>query len=100
MHSNLRLLSHSSTDYIKGPNRLWDVQPEISDIDVSINALTHLNLNVENSDMVRGPFAESSMGSESLGGGRTQSSYPNSLENLDDLDLEFQENSDDIFDSM
>ena len=73
---------------------------DLIDIDVSINALTHLNLNVENSDMVRGPFAESSMCSKSLGGGRTQSSYPNSLENLDDLDLEFQENSDDIFDSM
>lgn len=74
---------------MKGPNRLWGVELEMSDIDVSINALSHLNPIVENSETVGG----SSFGFESLAGGRTQSTF-------DDVDLQFQENSDEIFDSM
>jgi hypothetical protein len=43
-HSNLRLLSHSNPEYKKGPSRMWDVEPEISNLNMTLNAMTHLNL--------------------------------------------------------
>ena len=44
VHSNLRLLSHTCAEYKKGPSRMWDVEPEISDLNMTLNAMTHLNL--------------------------------------------------------
>jgi len=44
VHSNLRLLSHSNPEYKKGPSRMWDVEPETSDLNMTLNAMTHLNL--------------------------------------------------------
>jgi hypothetical protein len=44
VHSNLRLLSHTSPEYKKGPSRMWDVEPETSDLNMTLNAMTHLNL--------------------------------------------------------
>jgi hypothetical protein len=44
VHSNLHLLSHSNPEYKKGPSRMWDVEPEISDLNMTLNAMTHLNL--------------------------------------------------------
>ena len=44
VHSNLRLISHSNPEYKKGPSRMWDVGPEISDLNMTLNAMTHLNL--------------------------------------------------------
>ena len=44
VHSNLRLLSHSCPEYKKGPSRMWDVEPEISDLNMALNAMPHLNL--------------------------------------------------------
>jgi hypothetical protein len=44
VHSNLRLLSHSSPEYKMGPSRMWDVEPEISDLNMTLNAMNHLNL--------------------------------------------------------
>jgi hypothetical protein len=44
VHSNLRLLSHYGPEYKKGPSRMWDVEPEISDLNMTLNAMTHLNL--------------------------------------------------------
>lgn len=74
---------------MKEPSRLWDAKLEMSDIDASINALTHLNPIVENSDIVGGSSSESSFGSENLVGGHTHSNYHNSSKNLDDLELQF-----------
>jgi hypothetical protein len=44
VHSNLRLLSHTSPEYKKGPSRMWDVEPETPDLNMTLNAMTHLNL--------------------------------------------------------
>jgi len=44
VHSNLLLLSHSSQEYKKGSSKMWDVEPEISDLNMTLNAMTHLNL--------------------------------------------------------
>eukprot|EP00253_Pinus_taeda_P004499 PITA_04499 len=44
VHSNLRLLSHVEPEYKKGSSRMWDVEPEISDLNLTLNAMTHLNL--------------------------------------------------------
>jgi len=44
VHSNLRLLSHVEPEYKKGLSRMWDVEPEISDLNLTLNAMTHLNL--------------------------------------------------------
>jgi hypothetical protein len=44
VHSNLRLLSHSTPEYKKGPSKMWDVEPEISDLNMTLNAMSHLNL--------------------------------------------------------
>eukprot|EP00253_Pinus_taeda_P010692 PITA_10692 len=44
VHSNLCLLSHVEPEYKKGPSRMWDVEPEISDLNLTLNAMTHLNL--------------------------------------------------------
>lgn len=56
---------------MKGPNRLWDVQLEMRDIDVSINALKHPNPIVEKFEIAGGFSGESSFGSESLASGCT-----------------------------
>jgi hypothetical protein len=44
VHSNLLLLSHSSQEYKKGSSRMWDVEPEIFDLNMTLNAMTHLNV--------------------------------------------------------
>ena len=44
VHSNLRLLSHSTPKYKKGPSKMWDVEPEISDLNMTLNAMSHFNL--------------------------------------------------------
>ena len=44
VHSNLCLLSHSNPEYKKGLSRMWDVKPKISDLNMTLNAMTHLNL--------------------------------------------------------
>eukprot|EP00253_Pinus_taeda_P031593 PITA_31593 len=44
VHSNLCLLSHVELEYKKGPSRMWNVELEISDLNLTLNAMTHLNL--------------------------------------------------------
>jgi hypothetical protein len=43
VHSNLHLLSHSNPEYNKGLSRMWDVESEIYDLNMTLNAKTHLN---------------------------------------------------------
>jgi hypothetical protein len=44
VHSNLYFLSHYNPEYKKGPSRMWDVELEISDLNMTLNVMTHLNL--------------------------------------------------------
>ncbi|KAH9296658.1 hypothetical protein KI387_044238 [Taxus chinensis] len=44
VHSNLRILSHKSEAYVRGPNKLWDIEPETSDFDASAATLSQLSL--------------------------------------------------------
>lgn len=41
VHSNLFLLSHKSDEYKFGPTKLWDVEPELPDLDMMLNARSH-----------------------------------------------------------
>ena len=43
-HSNPCLLLHSNLEYKKGFSRMWNVEFEISNLNMTLNALTHLNL--------------------------------------------------------
>ena len=36
VHSNLRLLTHKNDEYKEGAAKLWDVEPERTDLDFSI----------------------------------------------------------------
>ena len=44
VHSNLRLLSHQKEEYKSGPSKLWDLEPELVDLDMELSAMCHLNL--------------------------------------------------------
>ena len=43
VHSNLRLLSHKKDEYKMGPTKLWDIEPELPDLDITLNAMSHMN---------------------------------------------------------
>ena len=40
MHSNLRLLTHKIDEYKEGAAKLWDVEPESTNLDLPIGAPT------------------------------------------------------------
>ena len=44
VHSNLRLLSHQKEEYKSGPTKLWELEPELADLDMALSAMGHLNL--------------------------------------------------------
>ena len=44
VHSNLRLLSHKRDEYKFGPTKLWDVEPELPDLDMTLNVMSHMGL--------------------------------------------------------
>ncbi|KAH9308681.1 hypothetical protein KI387_036592, partial [Taxus chinensis] len=43
VHSNLCILSHKIEGYIRGPNNLWDIDPESSDFDTSAATLSQIS---------------------------------------------------------
>ena len=43
VHSNLRLLSHKKDEYKFGPTKQWDIEPELPDLDMTLNAMSHMN---------------------------------------------------------
>ena len=85
VHSNLHLLSHKRDEYKFGAAKLWDVESELSDLDMTLNARSHMNL-----------FdVESPIGGSSSGHG---SNVPTSG---DDVELLSDRNDfEDIFDDM
>ena len=85
VHSNLRLLSHKSEEYAKGPHKLWDLIPETTDLDASVATLAQLSL-FDGEDDALG----SSQGAES-GVNESGASASGTHE------LDFEENLDDIF---
>ncbi|KAH9326345.1 hypothetical protein KI387_006523 [Taxus chinensis] len=42
VHSNLRLLTHKSEDYIRGLDKFWDILPETTDLDASAATFVQL----------------------------------------------------------
>jgi hypothetical protein len=82
VHSNLRLLSHSTLEYMKGPSRMWDVQPEIYDLNMTLNAMSHLNLLED----VQPPVQTSATASNILG--RPSSIHGVQLQYVDDEDVD------------
>ncbi|XP_059065258.1 exonuclease V, chloroplastic isoform X1 [Cryptomeria japonica] len=44
VHSNLRLLSHKQHDYIQGETKMWDIEPEHTDLDAPASQLLALTL--------------------------------------------------------
>jgi hypothetical protein len=82
VHSNLRLLSHSTPEYKKGPSRMWDVEPEISDLNMTLNAMSHLDLLED----VQPPVQTSATASNILG--RPSSIHDVELQYVDDEDVD------------
>ena len=83
VHSNLRLLSHKRDEYKFGAAKLWDVEPESSNLDMMLNAKSHMTL-----------FdAESPLGGSSSG---HRSYAPTSREDVELL----SDRNEDIFDDM
>ena len=39
VHSNLHLLSHVEPEYKKGPRKMWDVDPENSNLNMTLKAM-------------------------------------------------------------
>lgn len=44
IHNNLRLLSRKDSAYKKGPEKLWDVLPETSDLDMTVQDISRIAL--------------------------------------------------------
>ena len=51
-HSNLHLLSHKKDEYKLGPTKLWDLEPELVDLDMALTAMSHLDLFDEESPTI------------------------------------------------
>ena len=85
VHSNLRLLSHVEPEYKKGPSRMWD-EPEISDLNLTLNAMTHLNL-IE--DIVPPPVPTDAT-----------SYIPGPSSSIHDVELQYAEDNVDPFEDM
>ncbi|KAH9320570.1 hypothetical protein KI387_015209, partial [Taxus chinensis] len=74
VHSNLRILSHKSEAYVRGPNKLWDIDPETSDFDASAATLSQLSL-LGIDEEESGSFAEGrESGASGSGNGAPESS--------------------------
>ena len=85
VHSSLRLLSHKRNESKFGHTKLWDVEPKLPNLDMTLNAMSHMNL-----------FdAESPIGGSSSGHG---SNVP-SPTSRDDVEPSSDMNED-IFDNM
>ena len=44
VHPNLHLLSHKRDEYKFGAAKLWDVKPELPDLDMTLNVRSHMTL--------------------------------------------------------
>lgn len=53
VHSNLCLLSHKSGEYKFGPTKLWDVEPELPDLDMPLNSMSYIALFDEEAPIVK-----------------------------------------------
>lgn len=82
VHSNLCLLSHKSDEHKFGPTKLWDVEPELPDLDMMLNVMSHMTLFDEEA-----PIVGSSSGHGS-----------NAPTPGEDVDLNYMD--EDIFDDM
>ena len=85
VHSNLRLLSHQKEEYKSGPTKLWDLEPELAELDMELSAMSHLNLFDEES-----PAIASSRGHGS--------NVPSFGEDEHDVELRYMD--EDFFDDM
>ena len=59
VHSNLRLLSHKKDEYKFGPTKQWDVEPELADLDMTLNVVSNLN-SFDEEALAQAPIVSSS----------------------------------------
>jgi hypothetical protein len=86
VHSNLRLLSHKKDEYKSGPTKLWDLEPELPDLDMTLNAMSQMN-----------PFDE---GAPSSGHGSNAPASTSRGGESASVDVDLRHMDEDIFDDM
>ena len=86
VHSNLRLLSHKKDEYKSGPTKLWDLEPELPDLDMTLTAMSHMNL-----------FDE---GAPSSGHGSNAPTFTSRDDEFENADVDLCHMDENIFDDM